>query len=287
MVTALHDRRQAEHLADLAERALLAEVELSPKPGLVDPLSCGAHDDMDVHTFLASIAAMRPWFPVFHETGRAGHRDGRRAFVARLRGPGQACEDAMFAATGGVNTHKGAVFAFGLLLGCAGRLSAAGEPVTVASLSHMTARMASTIVGQELGHLGRPRTYGERAYADHGLTGARGEAASGYRSVVDVALPAYHQVLARTGREDLALLQALLELMAGTDDTTLVKTGSLQGMRHVQARARELLQVGGALAPDITARVVALDEDLSARQLSPGGCADLLAVTAFFARLDR
>lgn len=287
VVTALHDHEQAAHLSALAAQALTVEVELAPKPGLVDPVSPGAHADMDVDTFRASIAAIAPWLPVFHETGRAGHRDPAQRFVRRLREPGRECEAAMFAATGGINTHKGAVFAFGLLLGCAGRLSAARAPITVPALSHLTSRMAVGLVTQELRGLRRPTTYGERAYAVHRLTGARGEAASGYQSVVEHALPAYDRVRAETGSEQRALLQALLELMARTDDTTLVKDGTLDGVRHVQRSARRLLAEGGVLAPDALARVEALDRDLSRRRLSPGGSADLLAITHFFAHLDR
>ncbi|WP_409485490.1 triphosphoribosyl-dephospho-CoA synthase CitG [Arsenicicoccus dermatophilus] len=284
-VLALHDHAHTAHLSRLARRALLAEVELTPKPGLVDARTTGAHQDMDITTFRASVAAIAPWFPVLHETGRAGHRDGPDSFLTRLRGPGIACEEAMFTATGGVNTHKGAVFAFGLLLGCAGRLSAGGHPVTVPTLCHLVARMTTGLVTRELAPVERPGTYGERAYVDHGLTGARGQAAGGYRTVTDLALPAYRLVEQRTGDRDLALTQALLVLMATTDDTTLVKDGHLGGLRHVQAGARAILETGGALDPGVRDRMSVLDAELSERGLSPGGCADLLAVTAFLAEL--
>jgi len=284
-VTALHDRDQARRLSRLATEALLAEVELSPKPGLVDPTSCASHDDMDVETFRASIDAISPWFPVLHETGRAGHRDGPARFLERLRRPGMGCEDAMFAATRGVNTHKGAVFAFGLLLGCAGRLAAGGLPVTVHTLTALAGRMARPLVEVELPSVDRPGTYGEVAFVQHRLAGARGEAASGYASVRLRALPAYRAVLEDRGDQRAALLQALLVLLATTDDTTLVKDGSLDGLRHVQRSAHELLETGGVRAPAALPRLCRLDADLTARRLSPGGCADLLAVTHFLAHL--
>lgn len=284
-VIALHDRGQAGRLSRLATLALLAEVELSPKPGLVDPVSCGAHDDMDAETFRASITAIAPWFPVLHETGRAGHRDAPSRFLQRLRRPGMGCEDAMFAATRGVNTHKGAVFAFGLLLGCAGRLAAGGLPVTARSLTDLAARMARPLVEVELPAVECPGTYGEAAFVEHRLAGARGEAAGGYASVRRHALPAYRAVLEATGDGRGAMVQALLVLMATTDDTTLVKDGSLDGLRHVQRSARDLLDAGGVRAPDALTRLHRLDVDLTRRGLSPGGCADLLAVTHFLAHL--
>ncbi|WP_043820706.1 triphosphoribosyl-dephospho-CoA synthase, partial [Rubrivivax gelatinosus] len=103
-------------VAGWGHEALIREVELSPKPGLVDRFNNGAHDDMDLAMFRASAAAIEPWLGVFFPA----------EFLPRLRPQGQACERAMLRATGGVNTHKGSVFALGLLCAAAGRLAGRG-----------------------------------------------------------------------------------------------------------------------------------------------------------------
>ena len=128
------------------------------------------------------------------------------------------------------------------------------------------------------------QTAGERLFQRFGLTGARGEAASGYVSVRRLALPVLLR-LTREGHErETALLQTLLHLMAhGPADTNLVKRGGEDGLRFVRAAARDLLADGGVLHPDGRERMMALDDALIARNLSPGGSADLLAVTAFLA----
>jgi len=260
--------------------ALRMELELTPKPGLVDRRNRGAHRDMDLGSFQASLRALAPWFPRFHRAGAATADRGPEALLPALRPPGLAAEGAMFEATGGVNTHKGGLFSLGLLSGAAGRLSGTSLPDREA-LCREAARACATLVAAELEGNPRPRTAGERLYRAHGLTGVRGEAAGGFRTVRETALPAWDEALARGADEETALLHALLHLLAVNPDTNLVNRGGLDALAHVQARARDLLAVGGALAPGARGALEAFDDDLVARNLSPGGSADLLAVAAF------
>jgi len=110
---------RAAQIASLALEALLAEAAATPKPGLVDRVNCGAHADMDFFTFQVSAAAIAPFLSVFVRTGTE-HTGDASALLARLRPVGMEAERAMFVRTGGVNTHKGAIFSFGVLLGAAG-----------------------------------------------------------------------------------------------------------------------------------------------------------------------
>jgi triphosphoribosyl-dephospho-CoA synthase len=116
------------------------------------------------------------------------------------------------------------------------------------------------------------------------LTGVRGEAASGFSTVRNHALPAFEKMLFREGSEEKALHEALLYLLAVNHDTNLVHRGGLAALAHVQSRALSLIETGGVQSSDFKARMLDFDSDLIARNLSPGGSADLLAVTWFLSR---
>ena len=184
----------SDYLADLACQALAFEVQLAPKPGLVDPWSNGAHQDMTPQTFAASIEALRPYFKGYVQLGQAHAGSPDQLFQA-LRQLGQEAEAAMLTATAGVNTHKGANFSFALLLGalgaCHGDLEASW-PLIKAMTQHL--------VTQDFAHLAQKASlsYGERLYLAHGFTGVRGEAAAGDPVLRPGLLPfVYH-------RQDLA-----------------------------------------------------------------------------------
>ena len=272
--------RVAEH----AGRAVLTELLLTPKPGLVDRRNCGAHDDMDFQTFLASARAIAPWWHRFVEKGHASAHVPAGALLPLVRPTGVLCERAMFEATRGVNTHKGAIFSLGLLCFAAGRLDAQGIAPSRERMCEEVAGMCAGLVERELDRAQEPRTAGERAFRSHGLGGARAEAASGYASVQVVTLPVYDRLRRAGVGDEVALLEVLLHLMAFNPDTNLVSRGGLAGLQHVRERARGLLREGGALAPDGLKKMEALDDDLIARHLSPGGSADLLGVTWFLAQ---
>ncbi|TFW16924.1 triphosphoribosyl-dephospho-CoA synthase, partial [Duganella callida] len=121
-------RAFAREVARLAVRSLHAELCLYPKPGLVSPVDSGSHDDMDAVTFMRSMFALRHYF---WKICLAGLDD---APFARLRQLGIAAETAMLKATGGVNTHRGAIFSLGLLCATAGRARAQGIAMTPAAL---------------------------------------------------------------------------------------------------------------------------------------------------------
>lgn len=275
--------KQAALIGDLAHQALIREVELTPKPGLVDRRNTGSHRDMDLQTFHASAKAIAPWLAVFFRRGVVDHGVPARHFLPRLRPEGVACEQAMFRATSGVNTHKGGVFSMGLLCAAAGRLWGRGESATRSALCEEVAQICEKLVEQELGRCAEAMTAGELLFRRHGLTGARGEVASGFVTVREHALPAFAHALHAHGCETLALHAALLQLLAYNRDTNLVSRGGMEGLAFVQAEAGRLLEAGGVSHPDYLERLAALDDALIARNLSPGGSADLLAVTWFLA----
>ena len=250
---------------ELAEEALWLELELTPKPGLVDTLNSGSHRDMDHAMFARSIAAIAPWFSRFAELG-SEHADNPAAEQLRLIRPmGMACEQAMYAATGGVNTHKGGIFALGLLCFAAGRVKTA----TAESLCGEMSDICAGMVARELAGRSGIATAGERQYQQYGLTGARGEAESGFATV--------RAALAQWNGN---LHELLLRLMAVNQDSNLVSRGGMDGLRYVQGYAKALLANGW----DRKA-LIEMDAALIARNLSPGGSADLLSVGWVLAKL--
>ncbi|WP_342627125.1 triphosphoribosyl-dephospho-CoA synthase CitG [Nguyenibacter vanlangensis] len=268
-----------------AERALLTELFLTPKPGLVDRRNSGAHNDMTLQTFIRSINAISPWFLRFFEWGASNATIAPGECLALIRPIGFECETAMFAATGGINTHKGAIFALGLLSVAAGRAEALRIDITRENLCFMVADFCHGIVGRELGNAGRTRTAGERVYRRYGLSGARGEAESGFATVRRLALPIYDDLLQQGDCENHALMRVLLELLAFNADTNLVSRGGVDGLTFVRDYASNLLLQNPKPASDLLDKLCLFDDALIARNLSPGGSADLLAVTWFLAQL--
>ena len=247
-----------------AREALEREVLLTPKPGLVDAANSGAHNDMDKGTFLRSAAALEPWFQAMAERGEALPTEDPQVLLADLRPIGIQAEADMYAATGGVNTHKGALFSLGLLCAAAGRLQARNRPVTVENLCGLAAEMTAGITAREMN---ATDTHGLAVHAQYGAKGVRGEAESGFESVRVLALPYLEQ-------ENGPYL-ALLHLIAQVRDTNVLHRAGEEGLCWLQSRAKDLLNSFSIPALE------QLDRECIERNISPGGCADLLAI-AFF-----
>lgn len=168
-----------------------------------------------------------------------------------------------------MNTHKGGIFSLGLLCTAAGWLSGRQEAVTLSSLCDTVGQMTQGLVARELQGRQQANTAGERLFLQHGLTGARGEVESGFRLVRQHVLPWWFTENCPQRR----LHHALLCLMAVNPDTNIVSRGGMDGLHFVQFYAGQLLENGWGLAD-----LALMDKALIARNLSPGGSADLLAV---------
>ncbi|KVQ64394.1 triphosphoribosyl-dephospho-CoA synthase MdcB [Burkholderia territorii] len=263
----------AERIAELAERSLVLEIDTYPKPGLVSHVDTGSHADMDAATFARSAAALRPYFA---ELAAAGARD---ADMSVLRKIGLRAEHAMLAATGGVNTHRGAIFGLGLLCAAAGRRTAPGAAGRTMTLGAFVAQRWGTEI---LGGPRLPDSHGERASRRYGVGGARREAADGFPTVYSVGLPALRRAQHRVPDDpEAARVDACFALIAALDDTNLLHRGGQAGLDFARATARAFVARGGIRAPDWRLRAVAAHRAFVARRLSPGGAADLLAMSVF------
>ena len=274
--------QQAQSIADTMRQALITEATLTPKAGLVDAVHNGGHHDMNLALFLRSADAIAPYLGDCAATGMtfAGH-PASPALLAAIRPIGLAAEAAMRAATGGVNTHKGAIFAFGLTAAALGKRLAEQHAATLADVQADVRALCAEILAEL--RQGDCDSAGKRGYARHGISGARGEAASGFATVTKHALPVYQQELAADGNERRALLAALVALYAANDDSTTLARVGLDGLRAHQHWARTLLADRATLADEarLSDAIAAYARNCAAKRLSAGGSADLLALTAW------
>lgn len=267
----------ARRIGALATEALRVEARLTPKPGLVDAENNGAHSDMDLPLLLASANALEPWFVVCAREGIRG------AGMDELRTIGLAAEAVMLAATGGVNTHKGALFALGLLCAAAGT-AWVDHRITANDVCARAGAYVAPELGAWQAAVGERgvRTHGERALVKYGLSGARGEAAAGFPTA-RAGLAAYRATVEVRGTQ-VALLLALLEMLTHQRDTNLAHRGGADALADVAAwaRATALSSTDGALFAALRDG----DTWFIERNWSPGGTADLLAVVWFLDRWE-
>ena len=279
-------KKDQQALGALAAKALLYEVCTTPKPGLVDRKNNGSHRDMDVFTFLDSTAALLPYFEEAVRLGMETRDLPPQETFRRLRQAGAAGERAMFRATGGVNTHKGAVFTLGTVCAAAGRLwTAEGFSKDLDAALALCGEMSAQAVQKDFEAIRREgaHTTGQRLYLEHGLEGIRGELSRGLPAVAQIGLPTLRRRLEAGDSLEQAGVQVLLAPMAQVVDTNLIARGGLEGQQWAMEQTKNLPQ-GRAATRQETEE---LDRALIERNLSPGGCADLLAITYFLEFLSR
>jgi triphosphoribosyl-dephospho-CoA synthase len=259
-------------IAVIAVTCLLRELETWPKPGLVSPRDSGSHSDMDASTFRRGAAAIRPYLHALAEAGAQG------CGMGRLRIVGLEAEAAMFAATGGVNTHRGAIFGLGLFCAAAGA-KAAGQADTGMPIGALVASLwgSSILDGPALLH-----SHGGKARRRYGAGGARLEAVQGFPGVYEIGLPALESgALIAPDDANAARVHACFALIAALEDTNLLHRGGLSGLRFAQRAARTFLDDGGVSTCDWCERATLVHQLFVKRRLSPGGSADLLAMSLF------
>lgn len=280
--TLLSQISKSQLIGYLAQKALILEVCCTPKPGLVDRETPGSHRDMDIFTFFRSITALGDYFRECAQIGGdTVHLPATDTFQ-KLREAGIRAEKAMFAATGGVNTHKGAIFTLGLLCGSAGRLNSFDPEL----LCQEAAAMVQGIVARELAGVSTESalTAGQILYRRYGITGVRGEAEQGFPTVLNIGLPVLKQGLAQGLDLNDSGCAALLAILAESEDTNLITRGGREAQLQLKNKLQSLLRSD----PFPTRQVMRqLDEAFIQKNLSPGGSADLLAACYFLQQLEQ
>ncbi|WP_411905832.1 triphosphoribosyl-dephospho-CoA synthase MdcB [Rhizobium mayense] len=253
-----------------AAQALVLEVETWPKPGLVSHIDNGAHTDMDADLLRLSARTLEPFFVALAEAG------AMNAGMDRLRQIGIEAEKAMRDATGGVNTHRGAIFGLGLLAAAAGLVATRAWQAPLGTL--VAQRWGRDILNQAPEH----DTHGSLVARRYQVGGARAEAAAGMPSVYDVARPALAEGRRLAmGNEEAARVHACMALIAVVDDSNLLYRAGPEGLNFARDKARSFLADGGVARASWRWDAKAVHEAFVARNLSPGGCADLLAMALF------
>lgn len=264
----------AEALAGAAVYALTAEALLTPKPGLVDGRGPGVHPDMNLSMLMASARSLAP---AFAEMARAGAVDDDPARLrVRLAEIGRRGEQAMYAATGGVNTHRGAIWALGLAVGAAAGGTVSGRMAPAAQILARVARIAACPDAART----PDDTAGARARRRYRTGGAIAEAKAGFPHA-GAALDRLVATRALGVGEQDARLDALMAAMAGLSDTCLLSRGGRRGLRTARRGAASVLAAGGCSTPRGHRRLEALDRRLARDGVSPGGGADMLALALF------
>ncbi|UWF48982.1 triphosphoribosyl-dephospho-CoA synthase [Pseudomonas sp. N3-W] len=268
----------AERLADLAVDALIDEADLSPKPALVDRRGNGAHTDL--HLGLMHASALSLW-PAFKEMAETAIECGEVGLPLReaLGRIGREGEQAMLATTHGVNTHRGAIWALGLLVA-----AAALEPES-SGASAVTLRAARLALLDDR-YAPRPLSHGAQVAQRYGARGAREEAQLGFPAVLQRALPQLKRSRSLGHGEQNARLDALLAIMTRLADTCVLYRAGEQGLHTMQSGAQAVLDAGGSASLAGRRRLHELDQQLIALNASPGGAADLLAACLFIDRIE-
>ncbi|MDY7562818.1 triphosphoribosyl-dephospho-CoA synthase [Pseudomonas sp. 10B1] len=268
----------ADCLADLAVEALIDEADLSPKPALVDRRGNGAHSDL--HLGLMHASALSLW-PAFKEMAEAALKFGvvgqpLREAIGRIGRDGEA---AMLRTTGGVNTHRGAIWALGLLV-----VAVALEPAnqTPAAISLRAARLA--LINDR--HSPVQNSHGAEVAQRYGAHGAREQAQLGFPAALHFGLPQLQRSRAAGRGEQNARLDALLAIMTTLGDTCVLYRAGETGLRAMQLGAQKVLDAGGSASLAGRRCLHELDLQLLSLNASPGGAADLLAACLFIDSLE-
>ncbi len=254
----------------LATRAILREISLTPKPGLVDKFSNGSHSDMSYQTFIDSSAAISGWFGEMIRAGFHYHEADLSRALPVIRDIGLRMESAMFGVTKNVNTQKGIIFLFGLSLFACGKIYSQAERFEPDLFRTIIKDICKDMVSKELGSFETASSHGEKMYHQYGLSGARGEAESGFNTVFEYGLP---RLESTSEVDDNRLIKCFLAIASRNNDTNVVFRSDPEVLAAFQESCRIALEDFN----DVNySRVI---EFCKTENISPGGSADLLAVT--------
>lgn len=271
------DTFAARRLGEIVIESLIDEVTLAPKPGLVDVRGNGAHRDLSWALMCTSAMALQPAFEAMAHAGLSILSNP--ALREAIGAIGREGEARMFEATHGINTHRGAIWALGLLVTAAAQdlddLRSEHVAARAGVLARLQDRHAPLVTGNK----------GEQACRDYDVGGARGQAQAAFPHVTQIALPELRRSRERGDTETAARLNALLAIMASLDDTCVLARGGVTALHELQDGARATLAAGGAGPLEGRRVLKALDQRLLELNVSPGGAADLLAATLFLDRV--
>ena len=261
----------ADHLAQQAVKALMYEVSVTPKPGLVDRADNGSHKDMDFYTFINSSTALYAYFKKCALKAVELSDKTPQFLFSNLRYLGLEAENKMYQHTSGVNTHKGAIFSFGLIVAATAYLSENGKNASAESILNLCADMAQLSMA-DFENQNVHKSFGKQVFREHNIKGIRGQAAAGYPAV-KAAFPMLRELLDSGVSVDEAGAKVLLKFISEVQDTNIIKRSDVKTLENVQNKVKDILQ-----SDNSTDSIQKLNEEFVNLNISPGGCADLLAI---------
>ena len=269
-----------KNIATLATKALLYEVSISPKAGLVSRLSNGSHKDMNFYTFINSSLALHNYFLNCFDYGQEKLFSCPN-FFKDLREVGKVAEKEMYVATKGINTHKGTIFSMGILLAVLSVHLKENKEIDLKVLSEKIKEMCKPLLN-ELEDADNISTYGEKAYKEYHLTGARGLAISGYEIVLLDGINKLKN-FCKTLDFETACILLLFYYMSVLDDTNIVNRANIATLKEVQILSKELFEENKKTLEkeSIKNSMSKLNDIFIEKNISAGGSADLLILTIF------
>lgn len=276
---------KAIKIGEIALCSMLYEVSVSPSPGLVSPISRGAHEDMDFFTFLKSTSSIAYYLPLFVQIGIDYDND----ILKRIRKIGVKAENNMFKATCGVNTQKGLLFLIGIICASAGVCVKKGVTLNRFNISKECSYICKDIVKNELINVDKSKklTNGESIFLKYGIQGIRGEVERGIPTVLEYGLPALEDALNQNLHIKDALSHSLINIMTAVEDTTVINRCGISGLERMRNLAKEAVRLGGMKTKDGRDYIKYMEDVFVRENISPGGAADILAVTLFIYELEK
>lgn len=264
-------------ISSFALQAMLYEVSCYPSPGLVSPVSNGAHKDMNYFTFIDSTAVLSKYLALFVQEGYS-NRSCKDIFES-IRTVGAEAEKDMFNKTQGINTHKGMLFLMGIA--CAATGKAIYEKKPFKEIQTIIKEMTEGIVNKELLSLkdNSLLSHGEKLYLKYKNEGVRGEVERGIPTVFEYSLKLYKENL-KLDLND-RLVHTLIGIMTICNDTTIIHRHNPETLEEVKEKAKNIIHLGGMNTIQGREKINELSIEFIERNISPGGSADLLAVTVF------
>lgn len=273
----------SDQVASFAVEALLAEVNLTPKPALVDRRGSGAHDDLTLALMQRSAQSLHS---MFMEMAQAAIDHGilNQSLRETIGQIGRDGEQTMLEATSGVNTHRGAIWALGLLVTAAGYLHVKQQRFSARHLCQIAGKIAC--IHDRFSQTNVP-SHGQMVKQKYGAHGAKYQAQQGFPAILNHGLPQLLESRARGGNEEFAQLDALLAMMSVLDDTCVLYRAGEAGLYRMQQGASEVLTLGGVATFAGRRKLYQLEKELLSVRASAGGAADLLAATILICHLEQ
>lgn len=301
-------------LAEYAQKAILYEAILTPKPGLVDSIDLGAHKDMNIFTFINSSSSLYKGFYHYSKIGILWKLSLKELFK-EAREIGIGVERDMFTATRNVNTHKGINFSLGIVLIATGYYINVSKKIGLSNFTvdniqsvletkvddafhfnkkdiynilEIIKEMVAGLVERDFKDLDKKKilTNGEKLYIEKGFSGIRGEVEKGFPTVMEIALPRLRFLSDMNISMERKLLDVLFRIMSISDDSNVVFRGGLEALDFVKKQAAKFIEDKGVFNDDYKQKIEQMNTVFVEKNISPGGSADLLSVTLFFAFLE-